>query len=143
MHDKPNFNPEKIIKEINIYDKIKMVKLYIYKIIFNQNNKLIDIFSKNDIKEKYKLDQYNNFNDLFKFNEENYLYEIYNDIYDNDGCNAIYKILSEYQKNSFKNEICKEDIITDYNFKFDDFFMASSNLILNKIDFENDEIYLN
>ena len=143
MHDKPNFNPEKIIKEINMCDKIKMVKLYIYKIIFNQNNKLIDIFSKNDIKEKYKLDKYNNFNDLFKFNEENYLYEIYNDIYDNDGCNAIYKILSEYQKNSFKNEICKEDIITDYNFKFDDFFMASSNLILNKIDFENDEIYLN
>ena len=57
MHDKPKFDPKEIIKEINDCDKTKMIKLYIYKIIFNQNNKQIDIFLKNEIKEKYKLDK--------------------------------------------------------------------------------------
>ena len=34
MHDKPEFKPDNIIKAINKCDKINMVKLYIYKIIF-------------------------------------------------------------------------------------------------------------
>ena len=126
MHDKPNFESEKIIKEINNYDKIKMVKMYIYKIIFNQNNKQIDIFLKKDIKEKYKLDKYDNFNDFFKFYEEQFMCEISDEIYDKDDYNAIYNILCEYKKEKFENEISKEDIITDYQFKLDDFFMATN-----------------
>ena len=146
MHNKPNFDPEEIIKEINDCDKTKMIKLYIYKIIFNQNNKQIDIFLKNSIKEKYKLDKYDNFSELIKFEGEQVNNEIYNEIYSNDDYKSIYKKLSDYQKDNFENGITKEDLIGDDKLKFDNFFMAANNLILSQLkknDFENDKMYLN
>jgi hypothetical protein len=39
MHNKRRFKPENVIKIINESDEIKMVKLYIYKTIYNQNKK--------------------------------------------------------------------------------------------------------
>ena len=146
MHDKPKFDPNKIIKEINDCDKIKMIKLYIYKIIFNQNNKQIDIFLKNEIKEKYKLDKYTNFSDFIKFEGEQLSNEIYNEIYDNEDYKTIYKKLTDYQKDNFENEITKEDLIGSNKLKFDNFFMAANNLILSQLkknDFENDKMYIN
>ena len=145
MHDKPEFKPDNIIAIINEYDKIKMVKLYIYKIIFNQNDKQILNFLNENIKYKYKLEKYDNY---IKFREEelNY-YNIY-EISDNDSDNYkyIYQILSENQKDIFKKEIKKEDIITNGELKFDAFFMAANRLILSKLklkDFEDNDIYIN
>ena len=66
MHNKQEFKPKQIIETINKYDKIKMVKLYIYKIIFNHNNKQINIFFNDYTQDKYKLDKYDNFNDFIK-----------------------------------------------------------------------------
>ena len=143
MHDKPEFKPDNIIKAINKCDKINMVKLYIYKIIFNKNNKQINIFLNDATQDKYKLDKYDNFSDFIKFKEEQINYD---EILDNDNYKYIYKKLSDYQKEIFQNEITKEDISRDGKLNFDDFFMAANNLILSKLnqkDFENDNIYIN
>ena len=143
---KPKFNPETIIQKINECDKIKMVKIYIYKIIYNLNNKQIDVFLNQTTKEKYKLDKYENYHDFIKdevqINEGNQQ----NPIYDNGNYKDIYKKLFECQKESFENEITKSDICSDEKLNFDDFFMVANNLILVKLkkkDFENDDIYKN
>jgi len=144
MHDDPEFKPDNIIKKINKCDKIKMVKLYIYKIIFNHNNKQINIFFNDDTQDKYKLDKYDNFNDFIKFKEENINYE--NELSDNENYKYIFKKLSYYQKNNFKNEIIKKDISNYGKLNFDDFFMVANNLILCKLgqkDFEKDSNYIN
>jgi len=146
MHDKTDFEPDEIIKEINKCDKIKMVKLYIYKIIFNKNNRQIDIFLKNSIKEKYILDKYDNFKDLIKLEGEQFTNEIYNEIYDSEDSKTIYKKLCNYQKNSFENEITKGELMGNNKLKFDDFFMAANNLILSQLkknDFENEKSFIN
>ena len=110
MHDKSEFNPENIIKQINKCDEIKMIKLYIYKIIYNRSKKQIKVFLSDTTKSKYKLDKYEGFKDFIKFkNEENLIYE--NKISDNDNYQNIYKTLDEYQKDGFKNKI------TTYNLK--------------------------
>ena len=145
-HDESNFDPEEIIEEINDCDKTNMAKLYIYKIIFNHNNKQIDIFFQNEIKEKYKLNKYGNFNDFIKFKGEKLTNNIYNEIFDNSDYKTIYKKLNDYQKDNFENEIAKEDLIGNDKLKFDDFFMAANNLILSKLKkngFENEKIYVN
>ena len=146
MHDKPKFDPKDIIKEINDCDKINMIKLYLYKIIFNLNNKQIDIFLKDEIKEKYKLDKYNNFSEFIKFEGEQLNNEINNEIYDNGDYKTIYKKLADSQKDNFENEITKEELVGDEKLKFDSFFMAANNLILSQLkknDFENNKIYIN
>ena len=142
---KPTFNPETIIQKINECDEIKMVKIYIYKIIYNLNNKQIDVFLNETTKEKYKFDKYNNYHDFIKdieqINEGNQ-----NPIYDNGNYKDIYNKLFECQKESFENEITKSDICSDEKLNFDDFFMVANNLILVKLkkkDFENDDIYKN
>ena len=145
-HDKPKFDPEEIIKEINLCDKIKMVKLYIFKIIFNQNNKQFDILLQNTIRNKYKLDKYDNFKDFIKFNEKNFTNEIYNEINDNGNYQKIYKNLSNYQRDNFENPITKKNIIVDSKLNFDDFFMVANYLILSKLknhNYENEKIYIN
>ena len=55
MHDKNKFNPKNVIKIINKSDKINMVKLYIYKIIYNKNNKQINVFLNSEIINKHKF----------------------------------------------------------------------------------------
>ena len=140
MHDKSEFKPDEIIKQINKCDEIKMVKLYIYKIIYNLNKKQINVFLNDASKAKYNLDKYEGFKDFIKFKNE----EIY--ISDNDNYKDIYKKLDDYQKDGFKNEIAKEDISSEGKFNFDDFYMAAYNLILSKLkqkDFETDNIYIN
>ena len=144
LHEDSKFNPEEIIKEINECDKIKMVKLYIYKIIYNQNNKQIDILLKNDTIDKYKLNKYDNFSEFIKGVQLNY--ENNNDVLDNDNYKNVYKVLCDYQKDNFQKEIAKEDIKVDGKLNFDDFFMAANNLILLKLkrkDFESEQIYIN
>ena len=69
MHDKKKFNPENVIKIINESDKINMVKLYIYKIIYNKNNKQINVFLNSEIIKKYKLDSYEGFNEFINKEE--------------------------------------------------------------------------
>jgi len=145
MNDKSDFKPEKIIEQINKCDEIKMIKLYIYKIIYNQNKKQIKMFLNSNIQAKYKLDEYKGFKDFIKFkNEDPLIYE--NKMLDNDNYKDIFKRLDDYQKDGFKNKIKKEDISNYGIFNFDNFYMAAYYLILLKLkqkNFETDNIYIN
>ena len=142
MHDEYKFNPVPIIEQINECDKINMVKLYIYKIIYNQNKKQINIFLNDTIKTKYKLDKYKGFEDFINFKKD----ELYDKkILDNDSYKQIYTNLEKYKKNGFKEGITKDEI-SDGDLNFDDFYMAANNLILSKLsekDFESNDIYVN
>ena len=115
MHDNIKFNPEKLIKKINKCDKIKTVKLYIYKIIYNLNNKQLNVFLNDITKIKYKFDKYDGINDFIKLKDEaqlNYGNKI----------SEIYKKLIDQQRSNFKDKIIN-----------DNFYIAAYNLILLKL----------
>ena len=154
MHDKSEFKPNEIIEVINKYDKyniIKMIKIYLYKIIYYQNNQQIDVFLKHNIKEKYKLSKYNNFKKFFKFKDEeqsNYLI----DFLDNNNYKNVYDIIVKYKNDGYTkiieekdiNEIKKaEEESIENNLSYDTFYLVAYNLILSKLnrkDFDT-EIY--
>ena len=141
MHNKKKFNPENIIKIINESDKMKMVKLYIYKIIYNKNNRQINVFLNSEIIKKYKLDTYQGFNEFINKEEIEKLEQF---TYDNIK-SKIFNKLKEYEENKFEEKIEKDNISLKKK-DFDDFFMASYKLILSKLnneDFENDISYTN
>ena len=155
MHDKPKFEPKKIIEVIDKYNKdniVKMIVLYIYKIIYNKNNRQIDIFLKHDIKEKYKLSKYKNFKKFIKFKDEEKLnYGI--EALDNDKYKSIFDIILKYKNDEYKTRIEESDINdiinsegdNDNKLKFDNFYLVTYNLILtglNKKDF-SEENYTN
>ena len=136
MHEKTNFKPDNIIEKIiNKYDDYNMVKLYIYKIIYNQNNREIDVFINVNSKEKYKLDKYSNFTNFIKFEEneeKQFNYGI--QTLDNDNYNDIYNILLNYKKdNEFNKKISNEEINKNGKLNFDNFYVASYNLILSDL----------
>ena len=145
MHNKPKFKPDNIIQIINEYDKINMIKLYIYKIIYNKNNKQISAFLKSTIKDKYKLKSYNNFEKFITPKDERQI--IYDkDKSDNENYRKLYEKLEEYSKEEFSKEIILDDIGKNGKVNFDDFYKASYNLILSNLsknDFENETIYIN
>ena len=155
MHNKSKFDPKKIIEVIDKYNKdniVKMIVLYIYKIIYNKNNRQIDIFLKHDIKEKYKLSKYKNFKKFIKFKDEEKLnYGI--EALDNDNYKNIFDILLKYKNDEYKKRIEEKDIDdiinsegdNDNKLKFDNFYLVAYNLVLsglNKKDF-SEEIYTN
>ena len=143
MHNNNKFNPENIIKIINEIDKMNMIKLYIYKIIYNKNNRQINAFLNNEIINKYKLDNYKGFNEFINKEEIEKL-EHFN--YENNNKLEIFKKLREYAKKQFKERITKDDISPNKEIEFDDFFKAANNLILSKLtneNFENDISYIN
>ena len=142
-HEIPDFEPDDIIDAINKLSESKMIKLYIYKIIYNKNKKQINVFLNDFIITKYKLEKYEGFKDFIKFNNEEIL--IF-DKFDNNNYKNILKKLNEYKKDAFKNEISNEDIDEIEEFNFDDFYIASYNLILSKLkekDFIENDIYIN
>ena len=141
MHDTKNFNPENIIKIINESDKKNMVKLYIYKIIYNKNKRQINVFLNSKIINKYKLDTYKGFNEFINKEEIEKLEQF---AYDNNK-SKIYKKLKEYGEKQFEEKVSKDDISSKRK-DFDDFFMSAYKLILSKLnneDFENDISYTN
>ena len=118
----------------------KMIRLYIYKILFNKFQ--IDVFlNKNNI-IKYKLEEYEDFKTLLKFPEGkriNFGFETL----DNENYERIYKILENKKKDKFKNKIKKVEI--GDNLHIDNFYIASCNLILFRLNIENfetSEIYI-
>jgi len=62
-------NPEKIIEIINKHNLKDMIKIYIYKIIYYQNQKQLSVFLNRNIKEKYNLEKYIGFKEFIKFTE--------------------------------------------------------------------------
>ena len=141
MHKKKKFNPENIIKIINESDKMNLVKLYIYKIIYNKNNRQINVFLNSEIIHKYKLENYKGFNEFINKEEIEKL-EHFN--YANSK-SKIFKKLSEYGEKKFEEKISKDDICLKKK-EFDEFFLSANKLILSKLNnenFENDISYTN
>ena len=134
--------PEKIIEFLN-KDKAmnKMIRLYIYKILFNKYQ--IDTFLNINIILKYKLKKYVDFKTFLNLpgNEQiNYRFETL----DTENYEEIYKILNNKKKDKFKNSIQKDEIGEKIN--IDNFYIASYYLILvhlKREEFINSEIYLN
>ena len=130
----------KIIKEINSSKTAsKIIILYIYKIIYNLNDKDAYLFSLDDFINKYKLKEYKYFNE-FKINDsdneiikQSNLDKKYQDIYDT---------IEKYKFLKFENVDMNE-------FDFDDidkFYFASSNLILSNLvkkGYDKDITYVN
>lgn len=142
MHNKRRFKPENVIKIINESDEIKMVKLYIYKTIYNQNKKQMNTFLDSDIIDKYKLYNYQGFEEFIKSKD---IEKLENSSFGDNKSNDIFKILEENSKNEFEEKIT-EDKISNPRKNFDDFYRASYQLILSKLDdedFEDDNSYTN
>ena len=141
LHDEEEFNPENVIKIINESDNINMVKIYIYKIIYNKNNKQINVFLNSEIIKKYQLNTYKGFNEFINKEDIKNLEQF---SYDSNNSQTYIK-LKEYGENHFEEKITKNDISTKSK-DFDDFYMAAYKLILSKLNneaFENDNSYIN
>ena len=139
----PKFKkPEIIIDSINENKLKSMIKLYIYKILFNQNK--IDVFLNPNSIKKYKLENYDGFKNFIKFPEEEQInYGI--KTLDNENYENIYQIIEKYRKESFKKQIQKDEIDYD-NLNIDNFYIASYNSILSHLkrkDFEKSTIFDN
>ena len=141
--DEPKFKePEKIIELLNEEKSInKMIRLYIYKILFNKYQ--IDAFLNKNIILKYRLEKYEDFKKFLNFNDDeqiNYGFETL----DKENYEGVYKILEMKKKDKFKNSIQKNEIGDKLH--IDNFYTVASNLILLRLkseEFKNSEIYLN
>jgi len=125
--------PEKIIKLINDEKKkniYKMIRLYIYKILYKKYQ--IDAFLNKNKIIKYKLEEYIDFKEFLKFSDDEQI--IYGfETLDNKNYESTYKILENKKKDRFKNKIKKEEILIEDKLHVDNFYMASSNLILMRL----------
>ena len=134
--------PEKIIKQIKEKKTInKMIRLYIYKILFKEHQ--IDAFLNKNNVIKYKLEEYDDFKEFLKFSDDEQMnYGI--ETLDKENYERLYKILENKKKDKFKNKIKTEEI--GDNLHVDNFYIASSNLVLMRLkreEFKNSEIYSN
>jgi hypothetical protein len=116
-------DPLTIIKVINSSEALtKIITLYIYKIIYNINDKDTYLFSLTDFQDKYKLKEYKHFKE-FKIMED------YNELFNHTNLDKdyqnVYEIIEKYKFNQFKKVN-----IDEFNSKnIDKFYFASSNLI--------------
>ena len=134
-------DPEKIITLINGKKTInKMIRLYIYKILFNKYQ--INAFLNKNYKLKYKLEEYEDFKSFLNLPEDeiiNYGFETL----DTDNYDKTYKILEIKKRDKFQNKIKNDEI--GKNLHIDNFYIAACNLVLlhlKREDFKTSEIYL-
>ena len=134
----PKFNdPKKIIDVINGDNAIyKMIRLFIYKILYN--NFGTDVFINRNMIDKYKLNEYKDFIKFIQIKELNNIYKIdyqirtlKDEYYDKSN-----KAIEKYEKDGFKNQIKAKDFdIGEYG--IDNFYVVSYNLILSNLQMEN------
>ena len=133
-------NAKNIIKAVNESKTAsKIITLYIYKIIYNINNKDTYLFSIPEIREKFKLEEYNSFKNVKIITN---LTELTSQFNLDKKYEEVYNIVEKYNYDKFKhvntNEFEAKEI--------DKFYFASSNLILSNLkikDFYKSEIYVN
>jgi len=136
-------DPIKIIEVLNTDNTInKMIRLYIYKILYNKYN--IDFFLDETNIIKYKLDKYIDFNNYIKINDLSNIYKINYRIETIKKNN--YKNLSDtiekYKKEKFGGNIRIKDFdIKKYG--IDNFYIASFNSILSNSLIQSSEINKN
>ena len=141
---KRKFNDyKKILDYINKKDSIfKMIRIYIYKILYN--NFGVDVFINPKMIKKYKLNDYNDFNQFIQIKELNNIYKIKYKIRTvKEECfNEANFVIEKYLKDEFKNKISKNEFDLD-EFGIDNFYNISYNLILSNLLMENPDLNIN
>ena len=124
-------NENKIIEIINGGKETKlrfMIKLYLYKIIFNINGREIENLKQTKILEKYKLKNYKNFEALIESNEdESFLTQLLlsNEDLDNNNYEKIFLKIKSNEKKEFDNNDEINEIkhnIKEYKYDGDIFY---------------------
>ena len=144
----PRFkNSKKIIEFINGDNSIyKMIRIFIYKILYN--NFGASVFINEEMVKKYKLKDYKDFKDFIQTNELNKLYKIEYQIRTLKDKNYLqsYELIEKYKKDGFNNTIRKRDFDIE-DIGFDNFYITSYNLILSDLQmddsFGNEKFYEN
>ena len=135
---KPKYkDPKKIIDIINKNNPIyKMIRIYIYKILYNNYN--INVFINENSIEKYKLKEYQDFDKLIKKDELINIYKIDYEVktLKNDEYDDLYKKLEKNKNDQFKKKLSRRDIDIE-DIGIDNFYAASFNLILLDLKYEN------
>ena len=136
-----------IINQINSSKKMKkIISLYIFKIIYYQNKRKIDVFVKPECNKKYKLDKYEYFKDFIINTKENpftYKYMIPNEKKGNE-YDIFYNLLEKYQTTKFEDINLEDFQIKDLD--IDIFYFSSCNMILSCLkykDFDYSPYYIN
>ena len=133
----------KIIKEINNSKSLsKIISFFVWKAIYNKNKKNIDLFIDLEYTTKYKLKEFNCFQNI-EINENPFRYECINqqdkDIYD-----KFNETLEKYREKKFEN-VDLEEFKIDKN-SIDIFYFSTSIFILSRLkqkQFKNGPIYKN
>ena len=136
-------DPKKIIHIFNGNTTIcKMLRLYIYKIIYN--NESFEIFFDENRIDKYKLKDYKDFKEFINTKELSVIYKFDHHIktlkYDYYG--ELYHIVEKNRKINFSSKVKIREIdIEEYN--IDNFYIASFNLILENYFIKSTEMNIN
>ena len=137
----------KIIKAINDNISIsKIIKLYVYKIIYNKNSRRIDVFVNPDNIQKYRLNEYSEFNKFIDFPQQNPFNYAYNNLKSQNSqkYESFYKQLEKLKQKNFEN--IDINLFNIDKIGIDVFFFSTSNLILSCLkfkDFEKSATYIN
>ena len=109
----------------------KIIKLYIYKTIFNKNGKVFDVFLDRTKTKMYKFDKYEGFKDFYKLEEDkniNYGFESLDNDFD-----SFFNKIEIYKKKEYDKKINKDEIINSNEPFIDNFLNTSIILILSKL----------
>ena len=132
--------PDNVINVLNGDNNVcKMIRLYIYKILYNEY--YIDFFYKKDNIQKFKLEEYKDFASFIQNKELNNIYKIDYKIQtiNNEKYEVSYKAIEKSKKDKFKNKITKIQFNIE-DFGIDNFFIASYNSTLSYLQTESSEI---
>jgi hypothetical protein len=122
----------------------KIIRLYVYKTIFNKNGKEFDVFLNKAKKKPYKFDKYKGFKDFFKLEEEekiNYGFESLDAEFD-----SFFTKIEKHKKKGYDKKVNKDEVIESNETFIDNFFNTSIILILSKLkqkEFELSDEYEN
>ena len=135
-------NKIKIIKVINGDNSIyKMMRIYIFKILYN--NFRIDVFTDEKMIEKYKLNNYKDFDNDIQIKELNNIYKIdFDKTLKAEFYIDSYKVFEKYKKNGFKDKIKTLDYDLE-EFGIDNFYAFSYNISLSPLQMEKSDINKN
>jgi hypothetical protein len=120
--------------------------LYIYKVIYNKNNRRIDVFVNPDNIQKYRLNEYSEFNKFINFPPQNPFDYSYNNLRSQNSqiYESFYKQLEKLKQQKFERIDINQFNIDKLG--IDVFFFSTSNLILSCLkfkDFEKSATYIN
>ena len=140
LEGKPDIKESKIFDVINGKESLfKMIRLYLYKILFNK--KSIYVFIDQENFKKYKLNEFIDLKKLLQNNDFINIYKIDNKIktLNEEYYKQSNKVIEKYKKDAFKNEIKERELKID-EIGIDNFYVASYNSTLANLQMENSDV---